>query len=285
MQKLKDSLLGGYAYASALIVVFIIGALFYFIVAQGIAHVDWAFLTENPAGNILGERGGIRNAIIGSFCLMLLAMVFAGLLGVSCAIYRLIYCGNRIIQVTLQFIVRSMASIPSILLGLFVYGLFIVSLNIPRSLFTAALTLALMVFPFVEISVEKVIKELDKNLLRDSFALGVDKTYMCRKLVLPLIKKHIASILVLAGSYAIGATAPLLLTGVVYMANPDGLFSPVMALPFHLHMLLNQSVSSNNAYATAFVLIGILVILHIIAALIVNHIGGSFVRYLNRKKS
>lgn len=285
MQNIKDRLIKYYAYCSTISVVAVITALFYFIFAKGIPYISLDFITQNPAGNILGESGGIRNAIIGSFLLMILAMLFSALLGISCALYRQIYCESHIIKTTLKFMIQSLASIPSILLGLFVYGLFIVNLNIPKSLLTAAFTLGLMVFPFVEISVEKVISELDKNLLRDSFALGADKTYMCRKLILPAIKQQLLSVSVLAGSYAIGATAPLLLTGVVYMASPSGLLSPVMALPFHLHMLLNQSVSTDNAYATALVLMFILVILHIISAFIMNNIGGKIVRCLNHRKS
>lgn len=285
MQHIKDNLIKYYAYFAGAFVIFIISYLFYFIFSQGIAYINWDFLSQNPAGNILGEAGGIRNAIIGSFLLMLLAMFFSALLGISCALYRQVYCEINILKIILKFIIQSMASIPSILLGLFVYALFIVNLDIPKSLLTASFTLALMVFPFVEISVEKVIGELDRNLLRDSFALGVDKTYMCRKLILPAIKKNVLSISLLAGSYAIGATAPLLLTGVVYMASPNGLLSPIMALPFHLHMLLNQSVSTNNAYATALILIFILILLHLLSAFIANNIGGKLVRYINNRKS
>ena len=178
-----------------------------------------------------------------------------------------------------------MASIPSILLGMFVYGLFIVSLDIPKSLLTASITLALMVFPFVEVSVEKVISQIDEKMLRDSFALGVDKNFMARKLVLPTIRKNIISILILAGSYAIGATAPLLLTGVVFMAKAEGLLSPVMALPFHLHMLLSQSVATQNAYATALVLIFILIILHLLSAIVLFDIGEKIARYFKHKRS
>lgn len=105
----------------------------------------------------------------------------------------------------------------------------------------------------MELNVEKLIEEFDRQCIRDSYALGIDKIYMCRKLILPTISNKIVSISILAGSYAVGATAPLLLTGAVFMAKPSGLFNPVMALPFHLHMLLSQSVATEKAYATAMV--------------------------------
>lgn len=285
MNAFKDHLVKFYAYLCVFIVIAVIFWIFYFIFANGISQINLDFLTKNPQGLNLGESGGIKDAIIGSFLLMILSMIFSALLGVSCAIYRQIYCTSSTIKLGLKFIIQTMASIPSILLGMFVYGLFIVSLDIPKSLLTASITLALMVFPFVEVSVEKVISQIDEKMLRDSFALGVDKNFMARKLVLPTIRKNIISILILAGSYAIGATAPLLLTGVVFMAKAEGLLSPVMALPFHLHMLLSQSVATQNAYATALVLIFILIILHLLSAIVLFDIGEKIARYFKHKRS
>ena len=260
MNAFKDFLVKFYAYLCVFIVIAVIFWIFYFIFANGISQINLDFLTKNPQGLNLGESGGIRDAIIGSFLLMILSMIFSALLGVSCAIYRQIYCTSRTIKLGLKF-------------------------SIPKSLLTASITLALMVFPFVEVSVEKVISQIDEKMLRDSFALGVDKNFMARKLVLPTIRKNIISILILAGSYAIGATAPLLLTGVVFMAKAEGLLSPVMALPFHLHMLLSQSVATQNAYATALVLIFILIILHLLSAVVLFDIGEKIARYFKHKRA
>lgn len=169
---------------------------------------------------------------------------------------------------------------------MFVYGFFIVTLHIPSSLLTAGIALGMMVFSFVEIKTEKAIREVEAQYLRDSAALGVGRTYMIRRLVLPTIRPHIVSNAILAGSYAIGATAPLLMTGVVYMADaPNSLLRPVMALPFHLHMLLGQAVKVEKAYATALVLLGILLVLHFAAELVMRGLGGWIVTHLRSKKS
>ncbi len=286
MNAFKDHLVKFYAYLCVFIVVAVIFWIFYFIFANGISQINLDFLIKNPQGLNLGESGGIRDAIIGSFLLMILSMIFSALLGVSCAIYRQIYCTSSTIKLGLKFIIQTMASIPSILLGMFVYGLFIVSLDIPKSLLTASITLALMVFPFVEVSTEKVISQIDEKMLRDSFALGVDKNFMARKLVLPTIRKNIMSTGILAGSYAMGATAPLLLTGAVFIGGSSNrLLRPVMALPFHLHMLLSQSVATQNAYATALVLIFILIILHLLSAVVLFDIGEKIARYFKHKRS
>ena len=84
---------------------------------------------------------------------------------------------------------------------------------------------------------------------------------------------------------SIGATAPLLLTGVVFMAKPSGLFNPIYGFTIHLHMLLSQSVATEKAYATAMVLIGLLIILNLLSEIIMRNIGGRIVEYIRNKKS
>ncbi|WP_462361197.1 PstA family ABC transporter permease [Parvimonas micra] len=285
MIRFKDNLIKLFAFASIFIVMTAIFLIFSFVFFNGISGINIKFLTENPKGKPLGVDGGIKNAIIGSFLLMVLSMFFSTVLGICFAIYNKIFCKSKIIKMLLSFLIQCISSIPSIIIGLFVYGFFIVTLNIPKSLFTASIALSLMVFPFVELNVEKLIEEFDRQCIRDSYALGIDKIYMCRKLILPTISNKIVSISILAGSYAAGATAPLLLTGVVFMAKPSGLFNPVMALPFHLHMLLSQSVATEKAYATAMVLIGLLIILNLLSEIIMRNIGGKIVEYIRNKKS
>lgn len=285
MIRFKDNLIKIFAYFSIFVVMIAIFSIFSFIFFNGFSEISLKFLMENPKGLPIGVDGGIKNAIIGSFLLMLLSMIFSTVFGVCFAIYNKIFCKSRFLKTVLSFVVQCVSSIPSIIIGLFVYGFFIVTLNIPKSLFTASIALSLMVFPFVELNVEKLLAEFDRQCIRDSYALGIDKLYMCRKLILPTISNKIVSISILAGSYAIGATAPLLLTGVVFMAKPNGLLSPVMALPFHLHMLLSQSVGTQKAYATALVLIGILIILNLLSEIIMRNIGGKIVEYIRNKKS
>ena len=126
---------------------------------------------------------------------------------------------------------------------------------------------------------------MDRQFIKDSYSLGIEKDYMCRKLILPVIKKEIVSTGILAGSHAIGATAPLLLTGAVFIGGTsDKLLSPVMALPFHLHMLLGQTALHDKAYATAFVLICILIILHILSEIIISGLGGKIIEYIGNKR-
>lgn len=175
MIRFKDNLIKLFAFASIFIVMTAIFLIFSFVFLNGISGINIKFLMENPKGMPLGVDGGIRNAIIGSFLLMVLSMFFSTVLGICFAIYNKIFCKSKIIKMLLSFLIQCISSIPSIIIGLFVYGFFIVTLNIPKSLFTASIALSLMVFPFVELNVEKLIEEFDRQSIRDSYALGIDR--------------------------------------------------------------------------------------------------------------
>lgn len=285
MTKVKDFLVKLYIYIFMIVFVFILFNIFYFIFSKGIFEINLEFLTENPKGMPLGTEGGIYQSIVGSFFLTILSMIISCVFGVSLAIFNVFYCKNKILNTFINLSIQTISSVPSILIGLFVYGFFIVTLRLQTSLLVASISLSIMVFPFVETNIEKILKDIDKRIIRDSFSLGIDKTYMLRKMLLPKIKKNIISTSLLAGSYAIGATAPLLLTGAVFITRRTSLMKPFMALPFHIHMLLSQSVATNKAFATSTVLIFILIILHILSEIILINIGGKIYEYITNKKS
>lgn len=283
--RIIDLVLKCFIFFAMATILFVIGSIFYFVVSNGIKEVSFQFLLENPKGMPLGSEGGIKDAIFGSLFLMIVAIALSVILGISCALYNTIYCKSKTVKLIINLIVQCVASIPSIIIGLFVYGFFIVTLNIPKSMLTAGIALGIMIFAFIEIRVEKVILSLDKKIIRDSYSLGVESDYMSRKLILPTLKNEITAIAILGGSHAFGATAPILLTGAVFIGGSSNeLLRPVKALPYHLHMLLGQGGLNEKAYATAFVLIVILLLLHILAELVAIGIGGKIIGYIRTKR-
>ena len=98
---------------------------------------------------------------------------------------------------------------------------------------------------------------------------GISKAYTIFKLILPLCKSDIISAITMAGGFAMGASAPIILTAAVIFAPiPKSLHSPVMALPFHLYILTGEGISLEKAYGTALVLIMILLIINITAVVL-----------------
>lgn len=249
----------------ATITLFIMGYIF----KRGLGTINLEFIFGNPKGIPLGSEGGILPAIIGSILLMILACLFASILAISTAIYISFYCNSKKESDIIHLIIQCMAGIPSIVLGMFGYTFLVMYLKINRSLLTASLTLGIMIFPYIEVRVEKILKEIDSNIINASYALGVSKYYTIYKIILPMYRAEIISTILLAGGFAMGATAPIILTGAVIFASiPNSLLEPVMALPFHLYILTGEGISLEKSYGTAAILIIILLIINILSLIV-----------------
>lgn len=246
-----------------LLTIGIVFALIGFIAVKGMGQLSLEFLFESPKGFPQGKEGGIFPAITGSLLSMGLALIPASILAVFTAVFNVFFNPWPALRRFVHLMNKNVAGLPSILFGLFGYGIFIVVLGMERSLLSAGLTLATMAFPYIEIHTEKTLHELDPKLMRDARSLGIADGYIVFRLLLPLASRQIISGLLLAGAYVMGATAPVILTGAVLFAKtPQSWNDPIMSLPFHLNMLLSQGISTEKAYGTAFVLILLLVIIN-----------------------
>lgn len=268
-EKIEDKIFKLWIIISTIMVVITIVFILVYILRRGLSSINLEFIFGSPKGIPLGSEGGILPAIVGSLLLMILACLFASLLALSTAIYTVFYCENKILSDTIHLIIQCMAGVPSIVLGMFGYTLFIMYFNISRSLLTSSMTLGIMIFPYIEVRVEKILNEIDSSIINSSYALGISKYYTIFKLIIPMCRAEITSAILLAGGFAMGATAPIILTGAVIFAPiPKSIFSPVMALPFHLYILTGEGISLEKAYGTATVLIIILFIINVLALII-----------------
>lgn len=268
-EKIEDKIFKLWIIISTIMVVITIVFILVYILRRGLSSINLEFIFGSPKGIPLGSEGGILPAIVGSLLLMILACLFASLLALSTAIYTVFYCENNILSDTIHLIIQCMAGVPSIVLGMFGYTLFIMYFNISRSLLTSSMTLGIMIFPYIEVRVEKILNEIDSSIINSSYALGISKYYTIFKLIIPMCRAEITSAILLAGGFAMGATAPIILTGAVIFAPiPKSIFSPVMALPFHLYILTGEGISLEKAYGTATVLIIILFIINVLALII-----------------
>jgi len=269
-EKIEDKIFKLWIIISTIMVVTTIVFILVYILSRGLSSINLEFIFRKPKGIPLGSEGGIWPAIVGSMLLMILASLFASFLALSTAIYTVFYCGNKGLSDIIHLVIQCMAGVPSIVLGMFGYTLFIMYFKINRSLLTASITLGIMIFPYIEVRVEKILNEIDSSIINSSYALGISKYYTIFKLILPMCRAEIISAILLAGGFAMGATAPIILTGAVISAPvPNSILSPVMALPFHLYILTGEGISLDKAYGTATVIIIILFIINM-ASLIIN---------------
>ena len=306
---LRASLTKFWAYSSMLLVTGIILFLFGYVFYRGAGTISWEFLSQSPRGAVLGEEGGIWPAIVGSLCFTATAIVLGGIPAVATALFMVFYCKRRrtegLIRMVIQcisgipsivlggipavatalfmvfyckgrrmaglirMVIQCISGIPSIVLGLFAYSFLVRDLAWGRCILSSGAALAVMILPFIEVRAEKTFRELPKQLVQSSYALGCSRFYTIRKIVLPACKGEIVSGVILGGCYAMGATAPLIFTGAVaYSGLPARLTAPAMALPMHLYLLVAQGATSMDAaYGTAFVMMALILFSSLLATI------------------
>lgn len=224
------------------------------------------FLFDMPRGAILGEEGGIFPAIVGSIYFSLTAVIIAFFPSIATATYLKLYA-KKSIKKFASGVIESIASIPSIVLGLFSYTLFVYKLSFGRSILSSGIALAIMVMPFMERRFEKAFDEVPMEYITMSNNMGINKSYMAVKLLFRVSTKEIISTILLCICFAMGALSPMLFTGAVaYASIPTSIFKPSMALPMHLYLLIQQGAGQiDRAYAVAFIELMILLIINITA--------------------
>lgn len=265
---IKDLLLKLWCILSGALVITVVLYIFIYIFIRGKDSISIDFLFGLPGGMPLGTEGGILPAIIGSIYLTLIAVLLAAILGISTSLYLVFYCSNKKINKIINLVINITAGIPSIVLGLFGYTFFVLYLKMGRSILAGGITLGFMIYPFITLRIQKALLEVKRDVIYSSYALGVSKAYTIFKIVLPQSRGDIVSAITLSGGFAMGAAAPIILTSAVISSPvPKSIFQPSMALPYHLYILMNEGISMEKAYGTAFVLIFILFLINITAFL------------------
>lgn len=268
----KDFFIKLWAYISGIFVIFTVIFIFGYIFFKGYKAISFKFLTDVPKGIILGKEGGIAPAIIGSFLSTGLACIFAGIFSLCTSIYLVFYEKNIKRIQFIHSVIKCIGGIPSIVTGLFGYTMFTLYLGLGRSVISGALTLAVMIFPVMEIRIEKSLKEVNKNIINASYSLGVSKIYTIFKIAVPSAKEYIISAVLLGYSYAIGATAPVMFCMTVINSPVSfDITKPSMTLSYHLYTLLTQGISYEMAYGTAFVLLVVILAVNIFCRFIIKN--------------
>lgn len=257
-----------WAYVSMAVTASVIVFLFAYVLSQGASVIDLAFITERPRGAVLGSEGGIWPAIAGSLWFTGTAVLLGGIPALATAVYLVFYCRSKRVYSFIRTVIQSIAGIPSIALGLFSYSLLVRTMGLGRCILAGGIALAIMIFPFIAVRIEKALREIPAELILSSYALGISRSYTVTKLVLHAIRGELVSGFILGSCFAMGATAPLIFTGgVAYAAPPDSVMEPAMALPLHLYLLLAQGTSMPQVYGTAFVLMIIVLVSNTLATL------------------
>lgn len=247
-------------------------------------------------------EGGIFPAIFGTVTMVLVMSIIVTPFGVLAAIYLREYAKQGPLLRTIRISVYNLAGVPSIVFGVFGLGFFVYvmgggidrmfypeALPAPTfgtpGLFWASLTLALLTLPVVIVSTEEGLARIPSTIRQGSLALGATKGETLWKVVVPLATPAMMTGLILAIARAAGEVAPLMLVGVVKLAPTlpiDGNFPfvhlerKIMHLGFHIYDVGFQSPHAEAAealvYATALILVLLIVMLNLTAITIRNHL-------------
>ncbi|MCU4675397.1 phosphate ABC transporter permease PstA [Catenovulum sp. 2E275] len=258
------------------------------------------FISDDPRE--ANTEGGVFPAIFGTVFMVILMAVIVTPFGVIAAIYLHEYAAKNNVTKIIRIAVINLAGVPSIVYGVFGLGFFVYMLGgsidelfypeaLPNPTFGtpgviwSALTLAILTLPVVIVSTEEGMSRIPSSLRQGSLALGATKAETLWRIIIPMASPAIMTGLILAVARAAGEVAPLMLVGVVKMAPTlplDGNFPFIhvdrkfMHLGFHIYDVGFQSPNVEAArplvYATAFLLVTVIVALNITAIGIRNHL-------------
>ena len=188
-----------------------LGFVLYTVIAKGASIISWQFLTGSIPPNVLPANvGGMGPAVVGTLEITALATVLAVPLGVLGAIYLNEYGGNRVLAKVIGFMSDVMTGVPSIVMGLFIFSIWV--LHFGYSGLAGALALGCLMLPIVIRSTYEMLRLVPDPLREASYALGASKARVTVTVVLPAAIGGIVSGALLAVARAAGETAPLLFT-------------------------------------------------------------------------
>lgn len=245
-----------------------------YILINGIAHIDLEFLTEEPRK--MGKEGGIFSVIIGTLLVTGVSILIATPIGIAAAIYFTEYSKEGRGVSAIRFFTEILAGIPSIIFGLFGFAFFVIFLRMGWSVISGGLTLAMMVLPTLVRATEESLKTVPMAYREGSLSLGATRWQTIVRVIIPCCKPGILTGLILGIGRAIGETAAVMLTVGGSLRVPTTIFDSTRTMSVHLYILASEGLSQEKTYATAALLIFIVLLINTAANLISGRLGGNY---------
>jgi len=257
-----------------------LGFVLFTVIAKGASAIGWSFLTSSIPPNVLPlGTGGMGPAVVGTLEITGLATIMAVPLGVLGAVYVHEYGGKGVLAQVVRFMADVMTGVPSIVMGLFIFSLWV--LHFGYSGLAGAFALGCLMLPVVIRSTEEMLKLVPNSLREGSYAVGATKARVVVTVVLPAAIGGIVSGALLAVARAAGETAPLLFTILTVASVNANVFSGAnTALSAQIFVNATQPYAGaqGRAWGAALTLIAIAFILMIAARIVTAR----FTRYSSR---
>ena len=251
------------------VLVFLIGYILY----HGIPNLTlpglfaWEYNSENQS---------MMPAIINTVIMTVLTLLMAVPIGVFSAIYLVEYSkkGNKLVNL-IRITAETLSGIPSIVYGLFGYILFVINLGWGYTLLSGAITLAIMILPLIMRTTEEALMAVPDSFREGSFGLGAGRLRTVFRIVLPTAIPGILAGIILSIGRIVGESAALIFTAGTNPVVPDSLFASTSTLSVHLYTLLTEGLYTDQAYATAVVLL--------VVVILINALSGALAKKLINK--
>ncbi|MHC1771084.1 MAG: phosphate ABC transporter permease PstA [Flexilinea sp.] len=213
------------------------------------------------------ENVSLMPALINTISMTALSLVIAVPLGIFSAIYLTEYArrGSRLVKVV-RVTAETLSGIPSIIYGLFGLLFFVTTLKWGYSMLAGAMTLSIMILPLIMRTAEEALRSVPDTYREGSYGLGAGKMRTVFKIVLPSAVPGILAGVILAIGRIVGETAALIYTAGTVADIPDSLFSSGRTLSVHMYALASEGLHMDQAYATAVVLIILVIIINQISS-------------------
>ena len=270
--KTKARLMRLAAYAGAAFTMAVFLSIVGYILIKGVGHLSpelfaWKYNSENVS---------LMPALINTLLMTFLSLIVAVPLGIGAAIYLTEYArrGNKLVKLV-RITAETLSGIPSIIYGLFGSLFFVVALKMGLSLLSGALTLSIMVLPLIMRSTEEALLAVPDSYREGSFGLGAGRLRTTFKVVLPSAIPGILAGVILAIGRIVGETAALIYTAGTVPKMASSLFDSTRTLSVHMYAISQEGLYINQSYATAVVLLVIVIGINALSAWVAKKIGRS----------
>lgn len=234
-----------------------------YILIKGIPNITpelfaWEYTSKNVS---------MMPAIINTLLMTIFTLLMAVPIGVFSAVYLAEYAkrGSKLVKL-IRITVETLSGIPSIVYGLFGFLAFVIALKWEYSFLAGSITLAIMVLPVIMRTTEEAILSVPDSFREGSFGLGAGKLRTIFRIVIPSAMPGILSGVILAIGRIVGETAALIFTAGTTAAVPENVFSSTRTLAVHMYCLLSEGLYTDQAYATAVILLVMVIIINALSS-------------------
>ena len=247
---------------AAVFTLVMLGYLIVYILAKGIPHLTPSLFSIHYDSDNVSMLPSIINTLI----MIGVALLIAVPVGVFSAVYLTEYAkkGNKLVGVV-RVTAETLTGIPSIVYGLFGMLFFVTTLKCGYSLLAGALTLSIMVLPVIMRTTEEALLAVPNSFREGSFGLGAGKLRTIFKIVLPSAVPGILAGVILAIGRMVGETAALIYTAGTVAEIPSSIMSSGRTLAIHMYSLSKEGLYTDQAYATAVVLLIVVVLINMLS--------------------